>query len=226
MKVAMQEKEAVVEQLNVKLIELRDEQQAKRIAQRDRRIEHQTAEEMNREYNKLLEKLQRAKDTMESMKKGGEGFIAMAVYTQQTEELLRSRDELKYERSRTAGMQKAYYDEKYERERKEKDLLNVKDILEDQKRLNTSDREADRERDLKIQEQQYIIDDLKGKLSELRIDFKKRQEYHDIKVSDLHVKAITEYNERCQAEKEKYELELEAEDVKWFKEENDRLLMM
>ena len=96
MKVAMQEKEAVLKQLDIKLIELREEQQAKRIAQRDRRIEHQTAEEMNKEYNKLLEKLQRAQDTIESMKRGGEGFIAMAVYKKQTEELLRSRDELKH----------------------------------------------------------------------------------------------------------------------------------
>ena len=116
---------------------------------------------------------------------GGEGYIHMKVYKELKEQLNRIKDEHKYAISQRAAMQQLYYQEKKTREKKDKDATRYKQLWEDQKSLNTNDREFERNAELKMQQKEFTITDLKNQVLDLRLARDRWEEHYNTRSSEL-----------------------------------------
>ena len=126
MKEVKQAKEDYVMALNEKMKQLKEEQQAKRAAQRERRIEHETAEDMNEEYLKVCKELKKKESEVSAMKTGGEGFIDMASYAFQVEQLHKTMDQLYKSTAEGNSLRHLYNQEKRSSEKKEREINRLK----------------------------------------------------------------------------------------------------
>jgi hypothetical protein len=171
----------------------------------------------------MSKKVETKESEIAAMKAGGEGYIRMATYRTQLEQLTNTRDQLQRSIGEKSQMQKLFYQERRAGEVKEQEISRLKKLFEEHQRHSVGDQSAEREHALKLQEKDFQVTDLKTKIVNLRLASEQREERLQERNNDLNEQVVYARNDAIALGNEMWELECKADGAKRLQQDNAKL---
>lgn len=139
-----------------------------RTAQKERRIEKESGEELQKQYSKLFKENKALEEALKKAYEGGEGYVRREESQEQIQYLKQTAENLKQQFGRIWAIQQQLDKEQQESKRKDKEISRLKQLSEDHRRkvLIYAGKEGEAEK--KIQSLEAVIVNKKATIQGLR----------------------------------------------------------